>query len=32
LENSILYLYTPNDPIVESSSGLTIAPYNFRYP
>jgi hypothetical protein len=32
LVNSKLFLYTPNDPIVESSSGLTIAPYNFRYP
>ena len=30
--NSKLFLYTPNDPIVESSSGLTIAPYNFKYP
>ena len=25
-------VYTPNDPIVESSSGLTFAPYNFKYP
>jgi len=29
LTNSTIYLYTPNDPIVESSSGLTFAPYNF---
>ena len=29
--NSRLFLYTPNDPIVESSSGLSIAPYNFKY-
>ena len=32
LMNSKLFLFTPNDPIVESSSGLTISPYNFRYP
>ena len=32
LVNSKLFLYTPNDPIVESSSRLTIGPYNFRYP
>ena len=30
--NSKLFLYTPNDPIVESSSRLIIGPYNFRYP
>mmetsp|Transcript_22859 Transcript_22859/g.35179 ORF Transcript_22859/g.35179 Transcript_22859/m.35179 type:complete len:167 (-) Transcript_22859:776-1276(-) len=27
-----LFLYTPNDPIIESSSGLELAPYNFKYP
>ena len=32
LTNSNLWLYTPNDPIVESSSGLLFAPYNFKYP
>lgn len=31
LYNSSLYLYTPNDPIVESSKGLTFAPFNFKY-
>ena len=32
LIKSKLWLYTPNDPIVESSSDLVIAPYNFKYP
>ena len=32
LTNSKVFVYTPNDPIVESSSGLTFAPYNFKYP
>lgn len=32
LTNSVVNVYTPNDPIVESSSGLTFAPYNFKYP
>ena len=32
LTNIKLFLFTPNDPIVESSSNLTIGPYNFRYP
>jgi hypothetical protein len=32
LINSKLWLYTPNDPIVESSNNLTFAPYNFKYP
>lgn len=27
----MIYLYTPNDPIVESSSNLTFAPYNLKY-
>ena len=26
-----LYLFTPNDPIIESSSGLSFGPYNFKY-
>ena len=25
-------MYTPNDPIIESSSQLTFAPYNLKYP
>lgn len=25
-------LYTPNDPIVESSKNLTFGPYNLKYP
>jgi hypothetical protein len=25
-------LYTPNDPIIESSDELIFAPYNFKYP
>jgi len=32
LTNSKVFLYTPNDPIVESSTNLTFAPYNFKYP
>jgi protein XRP2 len=32
LTDSSVYLYTPNDPIIESSSNLTFAPYNFKYP
>ena len=32
LVDSKLFLYTPNDPIIESSSGLVMAPYNFVYP
>jgi protein XRP2 len=32
LVNTKVYVYTPNDPIVESSSNLTFAPYNLRYP
>lgn len=31
LYSSELFLYTPNDPIIESSSGLAFAPYNFKY-
>jgi len=25
-------LYTPNDPIIESSSNLTFGPFNMKYP
>lgn len=32
LLNSSLFLFTPNDPIIESSADLTVAPYNFKYP
>ena len=32
LNNSRLYLYTPNDPVIESSSGVAFAPYSFKYP
>lgn len=32
LVNSKVNVYTPNDPIVESSSGLTFAPFNLKYP
>ena len=32
LTDSTIYLYTPNDPIVESSSNLKFSPYNFKYP
>lgn len=32
LTKSKIYLYTPNDPIVEASSNLTFAPWNFKYP
>ena len=32
LTNSKLNIYTPNDPIIESSKTLTFAPYNFTYP
>lgn len=31
LTNSSIWLYTPNEPIVESSSELVFAPYNWRY-
>ena len=31
LKNSTLNLFTPNEPIIESSSGLTFAPYNMKY-
>lgn len=32
LTDTLVYVYTPNDPIVESSNKLTFAPYNFKYP
>ena len=32
LKDSKVYVYTPNDPIVESSSNLTFAPFNLKYP
>lgn len=32
LKDSTVNLYTPNEPIVESSSNITFAPYNFKYP
>ena len=28
----MVYLYALNDPIIESSSNLTFAPYNVAYP
>ena len=31
LTDSKLFLYTPNDPIIESSSGLKFGPFNFKY-
>ena len=32
LYNSKVFLYTPNDPIIESSSGILFGPFNFKYP
>ena len=32
LHNSKVFLYTPNDPIIESASNLIFAPYNLSYP
>jgi len=32
LRDSVIYLYTPNDPIIESSSALSFAPFNLKYP
>jgi len=32
LTDSKVNLYTPNDPIIESSHGLTIGPFNWKYP
>ena len=32
LTKSSIWLYTPNDPIVESSSSLTFGPFNMKYP
>lgn len=31
MNNSKIYLYSPNDPIIESSNDLVLAPYNFKY-
>jgi hypothetical protein len=30
--SSTVFLYTPNDPIIESSKNLKFAPYNVSYP
>jgi hypothetical protein len=30
--SSTVFLYVLNDPIIESSSNLTFAPYNLAYP
>ena len=32
MTDTTVYLYTPNDPIIESSHGLVFVPYNFKYP
>jgi len=32
LHSSTVFLYVANDPIIESSSNLTFAPYNVAYP
>ena len=32
MTNTKVFVYTPNDPIVESSSNITFAPFNMRYP
>jgi len=32
LEDSTLNIFTPNDPIIESSKGLNFSPYNLKYP
>ena len=29
---SIVNIYTPNDPVIESSKDLEFCPYNFKYP
>ena len=31
LNTSQIFLYTPNDPIIESSTKLTFSPYNFKF-
>jgi len=31
LNQSTVYLYSPNDPIIESSTNLTFAPWNLKY-
>ena len=30
--STTLYMYTMNDPVIEASSGLKIAPFNIGYP
>lgn len=32
LYDSVVYLYAANDPVIESSSNLTFAPFNLAYP
>ena len=32
MSSSTVYLYSQNDPVIESSSNLTFAPYNLAYP
>ena len=32
LNDSTVYLYVVNEPVIESSSNVTIAPYNVAYP
>ena len=32
LIDSTVYVYSPNEPIIESSSNLVFAPYNLKYP
>ena len=32
LYNSKIYLFVANNPCIESSDGIQIAPYNFAYP
>ena len=32
LKDSKIFLYTPNDPVIESSENLIIGPYNLAYP
>ena len=30
--DSTVYVYSPNEPIIESSSNLVFAPFNLKYP
>ena len=32
LNNSKIYLFCQNDPVIESSTNLSFGPYNFGYP